>query len=58
VELAAELVIELIRELISKGFTSEKLANELITLLVKRGKGRPRKNPSIIIFLQNNENIT
>jgi hypothetical protein len=36
----------------SKEPTSE-LSKELMPLLVKRGKGQPRKNPYITIFLQN-----
>jgi len=31
--------------------TSEESSAKLIPLLVKRGKGRPRKNPKIIVFL-------
>ena len=37
----------------SKGHAIDKVAGEeLVTLLVKRGRGRPRKNPNITIFLQ------
>jgi beta-galactosidase/beta-glucuronidase len=39
----------------SKGHAIDEIASkELATLLVKRGKGRPRKNPNITIFLQDN----
>ena len=33
---------------------SKESSTKLVPLLVKRSKGRPRKNPNIIIFLQNN----
>ena len=35
----------------TKEFASALVGEELTPLLVKRGKGRPRKNPNIIIFL-------
>jgi hypothetical protein len=41
-------------ELASKELTSDELASklgkELAPLLVKRGRGRPRKNPNITVF--------
>jgi hypothetical protein len=36
----------------SEGYTIDEVASEeLTTLPVKRGRGRPRKNPNITIFL-------
>jgi len=48
-----EAIKELIKEL-TKEIIDIKLASELIPLLIKRSKGQLRKNPHIIIFLQNN----
>jgi hypothetical protein len=46
-------------ELAGKELTSNKLASkpskELAPLLVKRGRGQPRKNPNIIVFLQEDD---
>jgi hypothetical protein len=45
-------------EQLTNRLVDKELASELTTLLVKRSRGRPRKNPSIIVFLQNDEDIT
>ena len=40
---------------IAKEFASALVNKELTPLLVKHSKGRPRKNPNITIFLQDND---
>ena len=49
----------IIIKLASKELTSNKLASkpskELAPLLVKRSRGRPRKNPNITVFLQEDD---
>jgi hypothetical protein len=39
-------------EITSEEFTYKEPADKLTPLLVKRGKGRPRKNPNITVLLQ------
>jgi hypothetical protein len=39
----------------TKEFASAPISEELTPLPVKRGKGQPRKNPNITIFLQDDD---
>jgi hypothetical protein len=42
-------------EQLTNRLVDKELASELITLLVKRSKGQPRKNPNITVFLQKDD---